>query len=150
MKKKSPKKNFKNKKGSEDTIRDMEKMMKEKIHKAILKARSDLAKSGYLVSECVDSLKEIFDLSTDSLFLQSQDAGSYIKIQVDFIEESALEAVKKFYSPSKKKEIWLRRFKEKSKTDPGRFYVYQFSGKKRVMQSGELLLKEVLKKKLST
>lgn len=118
--------------------------MSEKKRKAILKARSDLAKSGYLVSECVDSLKEIFDLSTDSLFLQSQDAGSYIRIEVSFIEEAALEAVKRFYSPSKKKEIWLRHFK--SKKDPGRFYVYQFSGKKLVMQSGELLLKEAVKK----
>lgn len=124
--------------------------MSEKKKKAIVKARSDLAKRGYRVSECVDSLKEIFDLSTDSLFLQSQDAGSYIRIEVDFIEEAVLKAVKRFYSPSKKKEIWLRCFKKEIENDPGRFYIYQFSGKKLIMQSGELLLKEAVKKKLST
>ena len=124
--------------------------MSEKKRKAIVKARSDLAMRGYLVSECVDSLKEIFDLSTDSLFLQSQDAGSYIRIEVDFIEEAVREAVKRFYSPSKKKEIWLRYFKKEIENDPGRFYVYQYSGRKLVVQPRELLLKDAVKKKLST
>ena len=120
--------------------------MNEKKKKAILKARSELAKSGYLVSECVDSLKEIFDLSTDSLFPERKDAGAYIKIQVDFIEEAVLEAVKRFYSPNKKKEIWLRCFRKEVTTDPGRFYVYQFEDEM-ISHPGDLLIDEVLEKK---
>lgn len=122
----------------------------EKIQKAIVKARIDLANKDYLASLCVDNLKKVFDISTDSLYPQSTDAGAFIKVRVNFIEVAVREAVERFKSPSKRKEIWLRYFKKEIENDPGRFYIYQFRGDKLIAQPGELPLDEVMKKKLSS
>jgi len=123
-----------------------ERVMKDE-KKLLERARNELERRGYFVSECVGSLKKVFDISADSIYPQSTDAGSYIKIQVDEIDPAALLAIEDFRSFERKKEVWLLRFLKDKVNDPGRFLEYRFYEKELIAQPEGFPLEDMLKKK---
>ena len=115
--------------------------------KLLERARSELERRGYHVSLCTGSLKRVFDITADSIYPQSTDTGSYIKIQVDAIDPAALLAIENFRSFERKKEVWLLRFLKDKVNDPGRFLEYRFYEKELIAQPEGFPLEDMLKKK---
>lgn len=115
--------------------------------KVIDRAIKTLERRKYRVFLATGSVKRVFDISTDSAYPLSTDAGALIKIQVAEIDPAALLAIEDFRSFERKKEIWLLYFFKDIENDPGRFFEYQFYGKELIGEPEGFPLEKMLKKK---
>ena len=115
--------------------------------KLLERATRILEQRKYHVFLSTGSVKRVFDIYADSIYPQSTDAGSYIKIQVDEIDPPALLAIENFRSFGRKKEIWLLHFLKDKVNDPGRFLEYDFFGKEVIGEPEGFPLEDMLRKK---
>ncbi len=94
---------------------------------------------GYYVSKIlVSEISGIFDYLCESPYSNEKDTGILLKVTVDDIDESLLQAIRGFKT-QRKKELWLYT-KEK-------LLIFKFEGAELVWPRDEKLLKEHLKSK---
>lgn len=92
---------------------------------------------GYFVTKTLSSgISQTFDYLCESPFLEyEKDAGALVKVVLDYIDESALQAIRDFKT-KRKKELWVYTKK---------LSIFKFEGSELIYPRNEALLLECIK-----